>query len=80
MTDEEKVALQKLIETHCAQIAEHVDSVRVFVTRHSDEGERSTMFMSTGSGNYYASRGYIESWLNIQREIDKQGADQLPDL
>ena len=64
MSDEEL----KFLDQKCDQIMEHFDSVIMFVTRHDNGITRS---VSRRAGNYYANRGQVIEWLNIQSQADK---------
>lgn len=64
MTTEEKEVLANLVSKAVDGLGEHFDSVRVFVTRH--EGD-STLALTRGSGNNYASLGQITEWLDADR-------------
>jgi hypothetical protein len=74
MTKEEKEALCKMVDDHVAQIREHVDSVRIFVTWDTDDGQSNTGGYDSGKGNFYAQQGQIEEWLTIQKQYQKNWA------
>ncbi len=74
MTDEERAALQSMVEHHASQLAEHFDSVRIFVTRNTEDGEQNTVAVDSGRGNFYAQLGQIHEWLCIQRQYQKNWA------
>jgi hypothetical protein len=59
--------IQKIIEQHCAELMEHCDACRIFVSRN-DSGKQETAGNTTGGGNYYAQLGQIEQWLISQRQ------------
>ncbi len=52
-----------------AQLAEHFDTVQVFVSAHLGDDE-GTQGMSWGSGNYYARKGQVQTWIQIQEAPD----------
>lgn len=59
------VAIRKAI----ADIMEHVDTVRIFVTKDADStGEKAaTLCYSRGQGSWYAQYGQIREWVeNVQ--------------
>jgi hypothetical protein len=68
MTDAE---LQTLLQRHVADLMEHFDSVRIFVTLHSDDGSKDTKQLDQGDGNFYAQLGQVHEWLDIQREYQR---------
>lgn len=63
MTDEE---LAKFLELKAKEIAEHCESVRIFVTKTPDDDDHDTMASSIGKGNFYAQLGQIQEWLDLQ--------------
>lgn len=71
MTKEE---LQALVDQHVAQLGEHVDSVAVFVTVGSEDGQCDTIACDGGCGNFYARQGQIEEWLTIQKQYQRNWA------
>lgn len=60
-----------LLKRHLAQLAEHFDSIRIFVTRH-DGADGETMAFSEGVGNYYAQFGQINEWVERMRECTRE--------
>jgi len=71
MTQSEREELERLVDEACSRLREHVDSVRIFVTRDSDDGQE-TAGLSRGRGNFYAQRGLVEEWLEGQREGERE--------
>lgn len=71
MNTEEKRAMEKMVQDAAAKLAEHVDSVRIFVTRQNDEGEKLTASYTYGIGNIFAQRGQVDYWLEDCREQDR---------
>jgi hypothetical protein len=56
-----------LIDRHVNQLAEHFDTVQIFVTR--SEGDRDqTRCINRGAGNYCARAGQIAEWLVYENE------------
>jgi hypothetical protein len=55
----------KLLEGHCAQLAEHFDSVQIVATWR-DSGQ--TRIVAHGHGNAYAREGSTREWLKVQDE------------
>ncbi len=68
MTEEneqsEQDEVHKIIDAHCNQLAEHFDSVQIFVTRHEEDG--GTRFASRGTGNWFAREGQVRAWVKKQ--------------
>jgi hypothetical protein len=65
MTTEEiekqtKIVVEK-VENFCKDIYPHVDSVRVFITKH-ENNELGTTRYDYGLGNWYAQYGQIKEW------------------
>lgn len=78
MTNEEKTELEKIVDEACSKLREHVDSVRIFVTRDNDDGSL-TAGLSRGRGNYYAQKGLIQEWLEEQSEFERIRIRKLED-
>lgn len=53
--------IQKEIDTFCARMSEHTESIRVFITIPQNG---MTAALSRGHGNYYAQVGHISEWLD----------------
>lgn len=67
----------EIVKKHVAQLAEHFDTVRIFVTRHEGDKE-STQAVTSGRGNIYAQQGQIFEWKGLQEEyvrIDARGQE-----
>jgi hypothetical protein len=69
----EKRRITEIVKQHCAQIAEHVDTVHVFVTLDKPE-LGNTMAYDWGSGNWYARFGLIQDWITTQRQYTRNWA------
>jgi hypothetical protein len=64
---EREVDADAFLDRHVSQILEHFDSVRIFVTRSSScDGRKTTEAICRGSGNFYASLGYVREWVLVQ--------------
>lgn len=74
MSDTSKEALLALCDQHASQLAEHFDSVRIFCTKHSEEGTSNTLQLDVGRGNFYAQLGQVHEFLEIQRQYQKNWA------
>lgn len=70
---------KELLEKHSRILSEHFDSVRIFATKGTEDGEPNTMALDTGNGNFYAQLGQIEEWLTIQRQYQKNWAIRKDD-
>jgi hypothetical protein len=67
----EKERVVQLVKEATTRLSEHVDSVRILVTLHAEDGE-STFSFDFGAGNFYAQRGQIAEWLVIQKERERE--------
>jgi hypothetical protein len=67
--------IELLIKELSAKLAEHCQSVRVFVTYPSDDGESNTCGYTFGNGNLYAQLGQVNEWLTEQAQNIKTYAD-----
>jgi hypothetical protein len=54
-------------------LAEHFDSVQVFVTVHNG-GKEATRALESGSGNFYARLGQVREWVAIQDQYQRNWA------
>lgn len=68
MTSKEQV--DKLTEEYLNKVSEFTDSVRVFAT--ITEEANVTHSFNVGRGNYYAQRGNILEWMNVQDERERK--------
>jgi hypothetical protein len=64
MTPEE---IQREIETFCNRMSEHVDSIRVIVTKPQDG---MTAYHSYGEGNWYAQIASAQRFLSMSENED----------
>lgn len=71
MNDED---LKRFLDRHSTELAEHFDSVRIFVTRHGDRSTGTTLATSVGAGNIYAQIGQIQEWVKVQNALAIQDA------
>lgn len=74
MSDADRKHYKELLESCVNKLSEHCDSVRIFVTFPTNDGERDTAAMDSGSGNFYAQYGQITEWLDIQRQYQRNWA------
>ncbi len=65
--------VEEIVNRACAQLAEHFDSVQIFVTRHKGENQ-VTQNMEVGRGNFYARLGHVREWLCMQDQFTRQHA------
>jgi len=70
MTPEE---MDHILRRKAAQLMEHFDTVRIFVTKH-DGLTQETIAMDRGGGSFYAQRGQIQEWMNQDEEDDRAEA------
>ena len=74
MSDEEKDQLRTIMDKHAASLSEHFDSVRVFCTKQTEDGECNTVALDVGRGNFYAQLGHIIEWLRVQDQYQRNWA------
>ena len=67
----------KILENHVAQLAEHFDTVQIFVTRYIGES-KETVNAHYGTGNYFARVGQVSQWLGMQ-ELQDLGCEFPPE-
>jgi len=46
-------------------LEDHVDSIRVFVTKTSDSNADTTSCYTLGKGNFYTQYGQIKEWITF---------------
>lgn len=63
---------KKMVDRVAADLGEHFDSVRIFVTWPTDDNISRTLSYVGGYGNYYASKGVVLTWLDMESEEDKE--------
>jgi hypothetical protein len=56
----------ELVRRHVHQLAEHFDTVQVFVTRH--RGREGTENVVLGAGNWFARYGHVYAWLHDEED------------
>jgi hypothetical protein len=57
------------IEKHCEDLGEHFDTVQIFCTRLADDGEKGTVNIHFGRGNWFARYGFVAYWMKKQDEL-----------
>lgn len=73
MNEAEKKAFEELVQSHCRQLGEHVDSVQIFVSKQNDGGEGTSSY-AFGSGNFYTRLGQVSEWVVRQEEYVREEA------
>ena len=73
MTSEE---LEDLVKLHVAQLREHVDAVRIFVSVDPEEGSSVTRHCDSGSGNIFAQLGHVKDWIVGMDELTRNQTRQ----
>ncbi len=71
MSNSEEIA--NMVNKHCSELMEHVDTVQILVTWHSG-GEEVTRSYETGKGSIYARQGQVDEWLRIQHQYARNWA------
>ena len=56
----------RVLQSHVAQLAEHFDTVQVFVTKHTCDG---TNLGTRGEGNWFARFGQIKAWIKEEEAV-----------
>lgn len=64
--------LEQLVKMHVAQLREHVDAVRIFVSVDPEEGSSITRHCDSGSGNLFAQLGHVKDWIVGMDELTRQ--------
>lgn len=72
MDNPETARLKLVVEKAASDLAEHFDSVRIFVTMPGEPAETNSY--ETGRGNYYAQLGQVAEWLTIQEQFARNWA------
>lgn len=65
------------LDKHVNQLAEHYDSVQIFVTR-MDGANDQTMTANRGAGNWCARFGQISEWVIYEQERIRVAAHPKP--
>ena len=65
--------MKDVVQRSAAALAEHFDSVQIFVTRH-DGGKEVSQSYETGRGNFYTRLGQISEWMAIQNQYQRNEA------
>jgi hypothetical protein len=63
------------VKDACQLLSEHFDSVHIFTTRLKDEddaGDRGTININYGYGNWFARYGQIHTWVVKQDEQSRK--------
>ena len=74
---EERARIRGLVDRYAEALAEHVTSVRIFVTYES--GPEHTGTYSMGDGNWFAQLGYVRHWLLKEEQELRNRAPRDPD-
>lgn len=67
---------QKIVRDACTKLCEHFDSVRIFATCPTEDGEQNTRAIDEGCGNYYATLGQVIEWLAVQDQYQRNWANR----
>lgn len=70
--------VQTIVENACTLIVEHVESVQVVVTIHSEDWD-SSRSITCGRGSLYARLGAVREWLLMQDEYIRDHARKTAD-
>lgn len=60
-----------IIDKHLDELAEHFDSVQIFVTRYEPNQEGSTINIHKGIGNWFTRFGFVKSWVIRCEETER---------
>ena len=69
-TNTEQDKIKHLVDDACTRLIEHVDSVQILVTFHTEDGQPTSSY-ETGRGNFFARLGQVVEWLEMQREYER---------
>lgn len=50
------------------RLGEHFDSVAIFATKMTEDGEANVVSFTTNAGNFYATQGLVAEWIEAQKE------------
>ena len=64
--------IKQLVSDAAMRLGEHVDSVRIFVTYPSNNGDNDTHSFTNGAGNIYAQQAQVREWVLIQDQLVRQ--------
>jgi len=68
-----KDADMERVRKHVEDLAEHFDTVHVFVTRAGEgDDDQSTLNINIGTGNWFARLGFVKDWIIRQDEYTRQ--------
>lgn len=62
----------ELLERHINALAEHFDTVQIFVTRMDEKNSDNTVNACRGAGNWFARYGQVQEWLIKSDERTRQ--------
>jgi hypothetical protein len=77
--DQRRAEALGLLKKHAAQLAEHFDTVQIFVTHQ--EGEITTSAIE-GAGNWFARYGQVRQWVEYEHKhvnLDEPDGDDEDD-
>jgi hypothetical protein len=74
---EEPNPIVAIADKAAADLMEHCQSVRIFVTFEKDSHETGSY--ETGLGNFYAQLGQVVEWMAIQDQYQRNYADRKDD-
>lgn len=66
-----KAVIQQMVKKAALDLGEHVDTVQIFVSKYSPEGDGNSLTFEIGNGSYYARFGQVQEWLTIQEEYQR---------
>lgn len=73
MNADEKKQMVEMVDQAAAKLAEHFDSVQIFVTRQCG-GEEQTWSYEAGKGNFYARLGQVQEFVCVQDQFQRNYA------
>lgn len=65
--DEDIARVRKVVD----DLAEHFDSVQIFVSRNTGEPNGNTRTYQYGTGNWYARYGQVKIWTERSEEFER---------
>jgi hypothetical protein len=70
----ERNAEIEFVEKLATQLGEHFQSVRIFVSKSSDDGNANTLHYNTGRGDFLSQRGHVRDWMLYNDEATREKA------
>lgn len=63
----------EMVRQHVEKLGEFFESVSIFATYHEEGGQRGTIHINMGCGNYFARIGHVKDWIIKEDEATRLG-------